>query len=84
MSIPTNNITSCLVKFYLNKSELCEREYECGEIPIIPKKGEIVRLTEDWEGYKVTDVHYAYPIANDDSVLVVYIMAEECEDVEYD
>ena len=84
MSIPTNTVTSCLVRFFLNKSEICERQYECGEVPIIPKRGEIVSLCDnDWLPCEVKDVVYNYPTDNDYTKLIVDIVAEDCEDFEY-
>lgn len=74
------NITSCLVRFFLNKSELCEKTYECRDIPVIPKKGEIVRITDDWQACKVTRVDYAYPLDENDKRLMIDVYAEDCDE----
>ena len=73
-----NRITSCLLRFFLNKNITCETPYMCDSVPSIPKIGEIVNLVDGWEPCKVTNVVYNYPQGKDEE-LMIDISAESCE-----
>jgi len=72
-------ITSCIVRFFLNKNLTCETPYKCDCVPTIPKIGEIINLVDGWEPCKVTNVMYNYPSGDRDEELMIDIIAEDCE-----
>lgn len=76
-------INSYILRFFLNKDNVCNYQFTSTEPPVIPHKGEIINLDDnDWEPYMVTNVAYCYPSGDINDCMLIDVTAESC-DYEY-